>query len=134
MRRLEQQFLESYKKAESLCNKRFSAQYGVSEYLSRMESAAPEKRRIAGWDDTYKTLKHLRSIRTKIAHETGDSGCEKNDCLDLKNFYRSLTRKRDPLSRLERAQGRRSIGRWFLLLFVLALFALLAFLAWKFLF
>ncbi len=109
MRMLEAKYLGLYKQVEAVCVERLSGKYGVTEYITHMENAGNEKARVPGWDVAYKKLKHLRWIRTKIAHETGDSECSKEDYRDLKAFQKLLKRKKDPLSLLQQVKSGKKV-------------------------
>ena len=105
MRKLDTEFLEEYKRVETVCGDMFGCRAGVSEYIKTME-ATPEYKRelVEGWDSSFKKLKHLRWIRNKIAHEPDFDECEKADLTDLKLFHADLLKSRDPLARLARAE------------------------------
>ena len=142
MRMLEAKYLSLYKQVEAICVERFSGKYGVTEYITHMENAGNEKTRVPNWDIAYKKLKHLRWIRTRIAHETEDSQCEKTDFQDLKLFFKLLKRKKDPLSLLQVAKSGKKVkapskflgskhkggaGKFFIGLLILAVLAAAAY-------
>lgn len=99
MSEYERELFDEFKRLESLCRDMFSCQHGVSEYISQMEQTpAYIKNRIPFWDEDYRTLKHLRWLRNKIAHETAATGCGFSDVKQLKDFYSRILKGQDPLA------------------------------------
>lgn len=75
--------------------------FGVSAYIRTMEQTS--ELRIVNkrhWKDTYYTLKHLRWIRNRIAHDVSFSELNQEDYDNLKKFYESLLSQTDPLTAL----------------------------------
>ena len=110
MKKIEARYFELYKTVDAYCRERLESGepsgkkgepiYGVSAYIASMESIDPEVRqRFPDWDATYKKLKHLRWIRTEIAHSTEEIECDKTDYDDLAAFYEQLKAGTDILSR-----------------------------------
>ena len=97
-------FFEAYKRLDRLCADMYGGQNGVSQYLEDMERQ-PYRDRLAvpRWEESYKTLKHLRWVRNRIAHETGTvSVCEEQDLRDVTGFYNAILAGQDPLATLYR--------------------------------
>lgn len=98
-------FFEEYKQMDRLCADMYSGQNGVSEYLTEMEDKAPVGRfYVAGWDEDYRTLKHVRWVRNKLAHESDVDGiAEESDLRFVKQFHERLIQGQDPLTALQKA-------------------------------
>lgn len=103
MTALDNKFFEEYKMLDKLCKEIYSAQNGVSEYISDMETqlnAGSEA--IPDFEKDYKTLKHLRWVRNQIAHTpAADAICKKEDFAALKKFYGRILKGEDPLIKLK---------------------------------
>ncbi len=111
MLRIENEFFTLYKSVDAICRDMFRDErhfngkgeevFGVSAYIRIMEEADPS---ISGvfpeWNDYYKTLKHLRWLRTQIAHSTEVSQCSEDDLKDLKAFHSQLLKQTDILARV----------------------------------
>lgn len=104
MSKLNDDFLEEYKRLDNLCRDIYCSNEGVKNYINDMESVQIyESRSIPGWENDLKRLKALKSVRNRLAHETGTLNadiCGQNDVEWLKNFYNRIFRQDDPLSRL----------------------------------
>ena len=93
------ELLEEYKYVDSICRDMLSAEKGVTAYIEQMEATQPVVRyKIVGWDDDYRKLKHIRWLRNKIAHSTGNVECMPSDVAWLKAFHNRLLTQRDPLA------------------------------------
>ena len=93
------ELLEEYKYVDSLCRDMLSAEKGVTAYIEQMEATQPVVRyKIVGWDDDYRKLKHIRWLRNKIAHSTGNVECMPSDVAWLKTFHNRLLTQHDPLA------------------------------------
>ena len=106
MQSLDMIFFEEFKRLEAVCNDMFSCKSGVTEYITQMEQAAEKGRSaVPGWDGDYKSLKHLRWVRNKIAHEA-DAGavCTQGDLSQLRSMTAKFQSKQDPLAMLEKAR------------------------------
>jgi len=109
MQELEVAFFDEYKRVDAICSDMYSCREGVTEYISQMEQTSLSKSRgIASWNDTLRTLKLLRRLRNRIAHQTADSDCTQRDLDELVAFHNALLRQNDPLSFLYRTER---IGR-----------------------
>ena len=76
------ELLEEYKYVDSICRDMLSAEKGVTAYIEQMEATQPVVRyKIVGWDDDYRKLKHIRWLRNKIAHSTGNVECMPSDVI-----------------------------------------------------
>ena len=93
------ELLEEYKYVDSICRDMLSAEKGVTAYIEQMEATPSVVRyKIAGWDDDYRKLKHIRWLRNKIAHSTGNVECMPSDVAWLKAFHNRLLTQHDPLA------------------------------------
>lgn len=93
------ELLEEYKYVDSICRDILSAEKGVTAYIEQMEATPPAIWcKIAGWDDDYRKLKHIRWLRNQIAHDTGYVQCTSSDVAWLKAFHNRLLTQRDPLA------------------------------------
>ena len=93
------ELLEEYKYVDSICRDMLSAEKGVTAYIEQMEATQPVVRyKIVGWDDDYRKLNHIRWLRNKIAHSTGNVECMPSDVAWLKAFHNRLLTQRDPLA------------------------------------
>ena len=112
MRAIEIEFLETYKETDSLCNEAFNCERGISDYISKMSDLYNEgNAHIEGWKEELSTLKRLRRLRNKIAHESGKSECNKNDLYDLKKFRNKLKKRTDVLSQLKTRKQKKGNGK-----------------------
>ena len=101
---LENTFFESYKKLDKYLCDMYSCTSGVTKYIEDMENTADGRYYVGNWDDDYKTLKHLRWIRTQIAHDTGDSFCEQEDLYALQSLYRRFFELDNPMAQYRKAE------------------------------
>ena len=93
------ELLEEYKCVDSICRDMLSAEKGVTAYIEQMEATPSAIRyKIAGWDDDYRKLKHIRWLRNQIAHDTGYVQCTPSDVAWLKAFHNRLLTQHDPLA------------------------------------
>ena len=99
-------FLEEYKRLDSLL-KDFSEgdEAGVTKYINQMDITPMDKQLLVeSWYYDYKTLKHLRWVRNKLAHDEGsldEELCTEDDINWLKGFYQRILDKDDPFSIIE---------------------------------
>lgn len=102
MKKRDIDFFERYKKLDVFIGDMFSCNNGVSEYINKMEQTSFSlQKKVKTWDSDYKTLKHLRWVRNKIAHETGvgtETFSTKEDIDDVSDFYNRVLNRKDPLS------------------------------------
>lgn len=95
-------FQEEYKRLDALCKDMFLSREGVSEYIRQMESVPyAERRYYADWENDYKTLKRLRWIRNRLAHEVGTlegDFCTQEEIESIRDFHRRILNVCDPLS------------------------------------
>ena len=107
---IEEKLFDEYKNVDKLCREIFSSQSGVTQYITEMEQKASYGRSVVpSWNDDYYTLKRVRWLRNKIAHESGATECNENDAAWLENFHRRLLTRQDPLALLNNANRERSI-------------------------
>ena len=106
MKKADNQFFEAFKELETLCGELYSCRSGVSEYLLDMEKRMAEgEKKIENWASDYKTLKHLRWVRNKIAHEAGDERISEDKDLDAVCAFRDrMIRGKDPITLLNKAK------------------------------
>ena len=107
MTREDNAFFEEYKRLDRLCADLFScAGGGVTAYLDEMDRAdARGKARVPSWESDRKTLKHLRFVRNRIAHEANDTAVsQKEDLAAVKDYYSRILHERDPLALLRQAE------------------------------
>lgn len=106
MKKADNAFFEAFKELETLCGEIYSCRSGVSEYILDMEKNMSEgERKIGNWANDYKTLKHLRWVRNKIAHEAGDIQISEDQDLDAVCAFRDrVIRGKDPITLLTRAR------------------------------
>ena len=101
-------FLEEYKRLDRLCKDSLSSVEGVSEYIRQMEGMWYDGLRLVkGWERDYKQLKHVRWVRTQLAHEVGtlNSGiCTEDDYDWVVEFYNRIISGEDPFALLRRAR------------------------------
>lgn len=101
MNQIDNDFFEAYKHLDKLCGEIFDCNNGVNQYITQMENTPRGSRLVPMWDHFYKDLKHIRWIRNRIAHDTGDSCISSNEDLAFVNsFYSMIMNQSDPLSRL----------------------------------
>lgn len=101
---IEERLFDEYKQVDKLCREIFSSQSGVTQYITEMEQKASYGRSVVpSWNDDYYTLKRVRWLRNKIAHESGATECNDNDAAWLENFHRRLLARQDPLALLSNA-------------------------------
>ncbi len=106
---IEERLFNEYKQVDKLCREIFSSQSGVTQYITEMERIASYGRSvIPSWNDDYYTLKRVRWLRNKIAHESGATECNENDAAWLENFHRRLLARQDPLALLSQFNYERS--------------------------
>lgn len=97
------EFLESYKQLEKLCNEIYNQNNGVSQYISDMESRSGfNTSYVSGWDRDYRRLKEIRHIRNSMVHDTSDDGTNyfDDDVVFLKDFYERIMTGSDPITML----------------------------------
>lgn len=99
-------FLEEYKRLDSFCKDLFPGdEAGVTKYINQMDITPMDKQLLVeSWYYDYKTLKHLRWVRNKLAHDEGsldEELCTEDDINWLKGFYQRILDKDDPFSIIE---------------------------------
>lgn len=100
-------FFNEYKRLEKLLNDMYEESHGVTRYIEDMKKRCPDSTEL-------KTLKHLRYIRNRLAHEAGafDENCAtQNDILWIKDFYERVLDGKDPLS-AKKKQYRKKSSKW----------------------
>ena len=106
MKKADNAFFEAFKELETLCGEIYSCRSGVSEYILDMEKNMSEgEKKVENWTNDYKTLKHLRWVRNKIAHEAGDTQISEDKDLDAVCAFRDrVIRGKDPITLLNKAK------------------------------
>lgn len=92
-------FMKSYKHLDNLC--RDMNGVGVTGYIEDMDKSVNGPYHVPGWQSDYRTLKHYRYIRNRIAHDDDadeDNICCVEDELWLENFYQRIMEQNDPLA------------------------------------
>ena len=106
--RLEIKFQEAYKRLDKLCKELFASEKGVTEYIKQMESApVAYQKAVPTWERDYKSLKHIRWVRNKLAHEVGalEAGiCTKEELLCAQEFYKRIMKAEDPFALARKSQ------------------------------
>ena len=84
MQATDQAFFEAYKRLDSLCSDAFSCRNGVTAYIDEMDRCSPRGRRLVpGWEQDLSTLKALRHLRNRMAHELDTDGvCTEADAAE----------------------------------------------------
>ncbi len=102
MNSIESELFEEYKYVDKICREMYNAEKGVATYIEQMEMTPMSMRyKVAGWDNDYKQLKHIRWVRNQLAHETGYVECTQVDVDWLRNFHSRLLNQTDPLAIVE---------------------------------
>lgn len=99
-------FLEEYKRLDSFCKDLFPGdEAGVTKYINQMDTTPLDKQALVdSWQEDYKTLKHLRWVRNKLAHDEGsldEELCTKVDVNWIKDFHTRIKKGKDPFSIIE---------------------------------
>lgn len=110
MKKADITFFEEYKKLDKLCGDKYSFEKGVSGYIEKMESIYREgEAAVSVWKYEYKTLKHLRWVRNRIAHTASTERiCEKQDIKQVRELYGRILKNKDALALYEKAHKTRS--------------------------
>ena len=115
MQVLDNEFFEAYKRLDRLCSDMYGCQNGVSQYIQFMkEQTYWGQLMVPSWELSYKTMKHLREVRNRIAHDPGQFQiCAERDISDVNRFYADIMSGQDPLTRLRKCREayRSAIGK-----------------------
>ena len=101
MSRLNDEFMEIYKRIDSFIREAYHSDKGVTTYIDEMNSKAGASWSILGWNETLENLKNYRHIRNSYTHDVGTSYsdiCSYEDIEWLKGFYNKLMTAQDPMS------------------------------------
>ena len=101
------EFLEHYKRLDTLCKEMLDSNEGVSSYICEMETTPYETTaEISAWDTTYKQIKNFRWMRNQLVHEISidDDFCTKEDIDSIKKLYELIVNTQDPLSIASRSK------------------------------
>ena len=138
-RKVNEAFFEYYVQLDKLCCDKFGiTEKGATEYITRLNNArfAPSR------DEVLPKLVKYRNLRNSLAHDEGamisSTDITKQDAKWVKDFVKTLDKKRDPLSlylrKAQRHQRLRKLRRVLIISFlVIAAVAagIIAFLALK---
>lgn len=104
MKQADNEFFEEYKRLDKLCADIYSCRNGVSEYIADMEEKAHQGRhRVSSWDYDYKMLKHVRWLRSQLAHDSCVYQISEPGDLDfVRDFYECIFSGYDPLTLLRK--------------------------------
>ncbi len=76
------EFFEEYKRLDRLCGDMYACQNGVSAYLAAMDDKALQGQSLVScWRSDYRQLKHVRWVRNRIAHDSGQAPLSEPDDL-----------------------------------------------------
>ena len=88
MQATDQAFFEAYKRLDRLCSDAFSCRNGVTAYIDEMNRCSPRGRRLVpGWEQDLSTLKALRHLRNRMAHELDTDGCAPRPMLPKRGIF-----------------------------------------------
>lgn len=107
MLEIEERLFDEYKMVDNICRDIFQNQIGVKQYIDEMMNAPRGKNIITSWDDDYRKLNRMKSLRNKIAHESAVTDCNEDDITWLKEFHNRLLKQQDPLALLFKADRAR---------------------------
>jgi len=101
MSRLNDEFLEIYKRIDAFCRDTYNSDKGVTSYIDEMSRTVGATWDVWGWDEAFTKLKNYRHIRNAYAHDVGTSYsdiCTEEDIEWLQGFYDKLMSAKDPIS------------------------------------
>lgn len=101
MTRINDDFMEAYKRLDVLCKDIFQSDRGITTYIDTMQNIKSGAYYVPGWNTTLRTLKTLRHIRNNYTHEVNTSYsdiCSQEDIVWINDFYDSILATRDPLA------------------------------------
>ncbi len=101
MSRLNDEFMEIYKRIDAFCRDTYRADKGVTSYIDEMSRIGGATWGVLGWNETLNKLKNYRHIRNAYTHDVGTSYtdiCTQEDVEWLQSFYDKLMSAQDPIS------------------------------------
>ena len=101
MSRLNDEFMENYKRIDAFCRDTYRADKGVTSYIDEMSRIGGATWGVLGWNETLNKLKNYRHIRNAYTHDVGTSYtdiCTQEDVEWLQSFYDKLMSAQDPIS------------------------------------
>lgn len=101
MNRLNDEFLEIYKRIDAFCRDTYKSDKGVTSYIDEMSRTVGAAWSVLGWNETLTKLKNYRHIRNSYTHDVGTSYtdiCTQEDVEWLQSFYDKLMSAQDPIS------------------------------------
>lgn len=104
MTETDNRFFEKYKRLDKLCSEIYDDPKGISSYIADMEeNEYIGQESIESWRAAYKSLKHARWLRNRIAHDENISDiCTSDDIDFVTDFYNQIFSSTDPISQLEK--------------------------------
>ena len=104
MSKLNDDFLEAFKRLDKICREMYMNEKGVTSYINDMENTPQyESLYIANWNTDLRQLKRLRHLRNQLTHEVGTLNtdmCTQSDIDWLKSFCWRIFNRTDPLALL----------------------------------
>ena len=107
MKKINSTFFNEYKKLDRLLSDIYKDSHGVTCYIEDMKKQYPDSKEL-------KTLKRLRYIRNKLAHDTDafDEDCAtEKDIVWIKEFYGKVSDGLDILA-MQRKKRKSLSGGW----------------------
>lgn len=131
---LDSTFFEQFKKLDNQCCHMFGCKSGgVTQYIDSMTCNWAGQQLVPGWVQDYKSLKHVRWLRNKLAHEFVDYQLSEVEDLEfLEDFHHRVQRGCDPLSKAKRLSAKKSRARLLKAVSVVLLIGAVVFLCYKF--
>lgn len=115
MSKLNDEFLEAFKRLDKVCCEMYMSEKGVTSYINDMVNVSQfEALSIANWDTDLRRLKQLRHLRNQLSHEIGtlnEDMCTQNDIDWLRSFYGRIFNQTDPLAllRIKREKNKQQV-------------------------
>ena len=101
MSRLNDEFMEIYKRIDAFCRDTYKSDKGMTSYIDEMSRIGGATWGVLGWNETLNKLKNYRHIRNSYTHDVGTSYsdiCTQEDIEWLQGFYDKLMYAQDPIS------------------------------------
>ncbi len=101
MSKINDEFMEAYKKIDIFCRDSLGTSTGVTTYIDEMRNISDGDSYVPGWKESLDCLVKYRHIRNNYSHEIGSSYsdiCDWDDVLWLRHFYVKLLKVKDPLA------------------------------------
>lgn len=117
MHPFDDRFFEAYKRLDRLCADLYgdwdANKAGVTAYIEDMKSRDARGRQLVpAWDADRQSLKHVRDVRNRIAHEAAAGQVAQPSDLDfVEELHQRLLSGTDPLTSLWKAEKRQTEQR-----------------------